>query len=141
MAKFKVKYKTRVKLQKAIMSVIRKEGLLDTYTLLNSVRISAVEGDLNRLNITINAVYYYMFLDKGADLWNGGKIHAFKLTEQAIESAAGKEFLSDVVQQYMDWLIATYPLLEVGRIVNQPKVSYTYNLYGDPDGKWNGVFE
>jgi hypothetical protein len=44
---FKVGYKTRNKLQRAIQRVIRDEGLVQEETLLNSVRISSTTGDLN----------------------------------------------------------------------------------------------
>lgn len=140
MATFKVKYPTRRKLEQAIKQVIVDEGLTDTYALLNSVKISAVEGDFTNINITINAIYYYMFLDKGASLWNGGVIAPFDITNKALNSSMGKSFLDDVVTQYFEWLNETYPLLSSGRIITQPKFTYQYNLYGDPDGSWNGTF-
>lgn len=134
MAKFKVGYKTRLKLQKAIQQTIRNEGLIDTRTLYNSVRISTVEGDLNRINITINAVYYYAFLDLGTR-----DIARFRITDKALESSMGREFLSDVISEYMEWLMATYPILQVARI-NEPTVTYDYNLFGDPTGQYNGLY-
>jgi hypothetical protein len=141
MAQFKASYKTRFKLQKAIQQVIRQESLMNTYTLLNSVRVSSVSGDLNSLTVTINAVYYYMFLDKGADLWNDGIIAPFRITERALESPLGVEFQEGVVQEYLDWMDKNYPILEVAKILKDPTVSYQYQLYGDPDGTWNGIFD
>jgi len=139
---FKIKYKTRVKLQKAIQQIIRQEGLLQEYTLLNSVRVSSATGDLNKLYLTINAVYYYMFLDGGADLWNGGVIAPFKITKRALDSSLGKQFQEDAVQEYVAWMTDNYPILDVGRIaVDKLKVEIKYNLFGDESGKWNGVFD
>jgi hypothetical protein len=139
---FKIKYKTRVKLQKAIQQIIRQEGLIQEYTLLNSVRISSATGDLNKLYLTINAVYYYMFLDGGADLWNDGIIAPFKITERALDSPLGKQFQDDAVQEYVEWMTQNYPILDVGRIaVDKLKIDIKYNLFGDPSGKWNGVFD
>jgi hypothetical protein len=139
---FKIKYKTRVKLQKAIQQIIRQEGLLQEYTLLNSVRVSSATGDLNKLYLTINAVYYYMFLDGGADLWNGGVIAPFKITQRALESPLGKQFQEDAVQEYVAWMTDNYPILDVGRIaVDKLKVEIKYNLFGDESGKWNGIFD
>ncbi len=139
---FKVGYKTRQKLQKAIERVIVQEGLLDTYALKNSVRISSTTGDLNQLYVTVNAIYYYMFLDGGADLWNGGTIAPFKITEQALASPLGKEFQKECVDAYVNWMIANYPILDVGKIsVSKLKVNIKYNLYGDPDGRWNGLYD
>jgi hypothetical protein len=139
---FKIKYKTRVKLQKAIQQIIRQEGLLQEYTLLNSVRVSSATGDLNKLYLTINAIYYYMFLDGGADLWNGGVIAPFKITQRALESPLGKQFQEDAVQEYVAWMTDNYPILDVGRIaVDKLKVEIKYNLFGDDSGKWNGIFD
>lgn len=138
---FKIKYKTRVKLQKAIQQEIRKEGLLDTYTLLNSVRVSSATGDLNKMYLTINAVYYYMFLDKGANLWNGGQILPFNITRNALDSPLGRQFQQEAVDDYVQWMVANYPILDVGRIaVDKLKLEIKYNLYGDESGKWNGVY-
>ena len=138
---FKIKYKTRVKLQKAIQQIIRQEGLIQEYTLLNSVRISSATGDLNKLYLTINAVYYYMFLDKGANLWNGGVIAPYNITRRALDSPLGKQFQDDAVQEYVNWMIANYPILDVGRIaVDKLKIEIKYNLFGDPKKVWDGIY-
>ena len=44
MAQFKVKYPTRRRLQRAIEQVIQREGLVESYTMKDSIRISAVSG-------------------------------------------------------------------------------------------------
>jgi hypothetical protein len=138
---FKVGYKTRNKLQRAIQKVIRDEGLIQEYTLLNSVRISSTTGDLNQLYVTINAVYYYMFLDEGAELWNGGYIKPFDITEQALSSSLGRQFQQECVDAYIAWMLNEYPILEVGRIaVDKLSINIKYNLFGDDGGNWNGQF-
>lgn len=139
---FKVGYKTRLKLQKAIQQVILNENLIQDRTLYKSVRISSTTGDLNQLYVTVNAIYYYMFLDGGADLWNGGTIAPFKITERALASPLGKEFQKECVDEYVKWMVKNYPILDVGRIsVSKLKVNIKYNLYGDPEGTWNGMFD
>jgi hypothetical protein len=139
---FKVKYATRVKLQRAIQQQIQQKGLVDTYALKDSVRVSSTTGDLNQLYVTVNAIYYYMFLDKGADLWNGGVIEPFDITRDALASPLGLQFQQECVDAYVNWMVANYPLLDVGRIsVSKLKVNIKYNLYGDPDGRWNGTFD
>jgi hypothetical protein len=138
---FKVGYKTRNKLQRAIQRVIRDEGLVQEETLLNSVRISSTTGDLNQLYITINAVYYYMFLDEGAELWNGGFIKPYDITEQALSSSLGRQFQQECVDAYVAWMLDNYPILDVGRIaVDKLSINIKYNLFGDPDGAWNGEY-
>jgi hypothetical protein len=138
---FKVKYATRVKLQKAIQQVIRKEGLVQEYTMLDSIRISSTTGDLNQLYVTVNAMYYYMFLDEGAELWNGGYIKPYNITEQALNSSLGRQFQQDCVDAYVQWMLDNYPILDVGKIaVNKLSINIKYNLFGDPNGSWNGEY-
>lgn len=139
---FNIKYKTRAKLQRAIQNEIKKKGLVDTYDLYNSVRISSATGDLNKLYITVNALYYYMFLDKGATLDNGGVIARQYITKDALRSSLGLEFQQEAVDAYIAWMVDNYPILDVGKIsVDKLKVQVKYNLFGDPDGSWNGVFD
>jgi hypothetical protein len=138
---FKVNYKTRFKLQRAIEQFIVNEGLTDSFDLKRSIRVSSTTGDLNKLYITINALYYYMFLDQGANLDNGGSIAPFNITRNALNSPLGKEFQKDCVDAYVAWMMENYPILDVGKIlVDNLKVEVKYNLYGDESGKWNGVY-
>jgi hypothetical protein len=138
---FKVKYATRVKLQKAIQQVIRKEGLVQEYTMLDSIRISSTTGDLNQLYVTVNAMYYYMFLDEGAELWNGGYIKPYNITEQALNSSLGRQFQQECVDAYVQWMLDNYPILDVGKIaVSKLSINIKYNLFGDPNGSWNGEY-
>ena len=138
--RFKVKYGTRVKLQRAIQQEIKLTNY-DTGDLYSSVRISSTTGDLNKLYITINALYYYMFIDEGAELWNGGYIQPYDITERALNSSQGRQFQKECVDAYVEWMLDNYPILDVGRIaVDKLSVNIKYNLFGDPEGKWNGEF-
>jgi len=145
---FKIKYKTRFKLQKAIQQTIKRIGFnesgSDTNTMHDSIRISAASGDLNKLYVTINAIYYYMFLDKGAKLTNGGEIRPYFITQQAIESPLGQQFINDAVGEYLVWMQKNYPILDVATINVTPdniKLEITYNLFGDDKYGWDGTYE
>ena len=146
---FKIKYKTRYKLQKAIQQAITQIGFNEsgegTGTMHDSIRISAASGDLNRLYVTINAIFYYMFLDKGAKLTNGGEIRPYFITQKALDSPLGQQFISDAIGEYLDWMQKTYPILDVATINVTPeniKLEITYNLFGS-DGKknWDGTYD
>jgi len=136
MATFKVKYRTRNKLQRAIQQEIRKLGLVDTRAMMDSIRISSVAGDLNQIEITVNALYYYFFLDNGTD-----EIAPQNITAKALRSPKGQQFLEEVVQAYMEFLTEEYPILEVAKLKINPNATLNYQLFGDPSGKWNGTFE
>ena len=139
---FKVKYRTRNKLQRAIQQEVRKLGLVDTGALENSIRVSATTADLNQINVTINALYYYYFQDNGADLWNGGFISPQNITQKALESPKGVQFMNEVMEAYMNYLMEEYPILDTTSNLDiTPQIKIEYNLFGDDSGKWNGIYE
>jgi hypothetical protein len=128
---YNIKYKTRVHLQRAIQQEIMKQGLIGS-------------GDVNNLYVEISAIYYYMFLDKGAELTNGGVIRPHYITQNAMASANGQRFISGAIDEYLAFMIKTYPFLNadtVGMTPDNVKVNITYNLFGADGGKWNGLFE
>ena len=142
MAEFKVPYKTRVKLQRALQQEVRRLGLTDTFDMYNSIRVGAATADLNKIFVTVNALYYFFFQDNGADLWNGGFIAPQGITRKALESQNGKAFVSETMTAYYEYLFQKYPILENASRVNlTPDIIIEYQLFGDDSGKWNGTFE
>jgi hypothetical protein len=141
---YNIKYKTRVHLQRAIQQEIQRQGLVDTYTMKDSIRISAASGDVNNIYIVISAIYYYMFLDKGAILPNGGTIRPHYITKNAMASNNGQRFLNEAIGEYLDYMIKTYPFLNadtVGMTPDNVKVNIKYNLFGADNQKWDKEFE
>jgi hypothetical protein len=123
MATFKVKYATRNKLAKALQQEIRSLGLVDTGALYDSIRISAMTGDeFNRIDITVNALYYYFFLDEGTVY-----IDAFNITDAWLASSRVQSIISEIVQEYIQWQFEKYPLLEMAKLLNNPKVFVNFN--------------
>ena len=145
MAQFKVKYPTRRRLQRAIEQVIQREGLVESYTMKDSVRISAVSGDNNEMVITINAIYYYMFQDLGATDAGAGRnidLRPHNITEKAFRTNQGKKFLEEVVQAYMDYVTNNpkFNILDLANLNITPRMIIEYELYGSPKGEWDGTF-
>ena len=141
---YNIKYKTRVHLQRAIQQEIMRQGLVQTKTMYDSIRISAGTGDVNNLYIEISAIYYYMFLDKGAELKNGGNIRPHYITQNALASNNGQRFIREAIDEYITWMIKKYPFLNtetVGMTTDNVKVNIQYNLFGSDDDKWNKIFD
>ena len=123
MATFKVKYATRNKLARALQNEIKKLGLIDYGTMYDSVRISAMTGtELNRIDITVSVMYYYFFLDEGTIY-----IDAFDITDRWLDSPQVQSIISEIAQDYIQWQFEKYPLLEMARILNNPKVFVNFN--------------
>lgn len=129
MATFKVKYATRNKLARALQQEIRSLGLVDTGALYDSVRISAMTGnELNVINMTINAMFYYLFLDEGTSRG----IPPYSITDNWLRRSDVQQIIGEVVQEYIQWQFAKYPLLEMAKILNNPKVSIEFNWIDSP---------
>jgi len=129
MATFKVKYATRNKLARSLQKEIRDLGLIDFGTLYDSIRISAMTGDeLNKINITINAMFYYLFLDEGTSRG----IQPYSITDKWLKRGDVKDILAEVTQDYIAWQFENYPLLDMARILNNPIVSIKFNWIDSP---------
>ena len=129
MATFKVKYATRNKLARSLQQEIRALGLVDTGALYESVRISAMTGtELNVINMTINALFYYLFLDEGTKRG----IPPYSITDKWLRRSEVKQILSEIVQEYIAWQFEQYPLLEMAKLLNNPKVSIQFNWIDSP---------
>lgn len=129
MATFKVKYATRNKLARSLQKEIKDLGLVDTWDLYNSVRISAMTGsELNVINLTINALYYYLFLDEGTSRG----IPPYSITDKWLKRSEVKEILAEITQEYIAWQFEKYPLLEMAKILNNPKVNIQFNWIDSP---------
>jgi hypothetical protein len=129
MSTFKVKYATRNKLARSLQQEIRSLGLVDTGALYESVRISAMTGDeLNTINMTINALFYYLFLDEGTSRG----IPPYSITDNWLRRSDVQAILAEVTQEYIAWQFEKYPLLEMARILNNPKISIQFNWIDSP---------
>jgi hypothetical protein len=129
MATFKVKYATRNKLARSLQKEIRDLGLIDFGTLYDSIRISAMTGDeLNKINITINAMFYYLFLDEGTSRG----IQPYSITDKWLQRGDVKDILAEVTQEYIAWQFEKYPILKMAKILNNPVVSIKFNWIDSP---------
>lgn len=129
MATFKVKYATRNKLARSLQQEIRALGLVDTGALYESVRISAMTGDkLNVITMTINAMYYYLFLDEGTKRG----IPPYSITDSWLRRSDVQQIIAEVVQEYIAFQFEKYPLLEMAKLLNNPKVNIEFNWIDSP---------
>jgi hypothetical protein len=127
--KFKVKYPTRNKLARSLQKEIRALGLIDTGALYDSIRISAVSGDtINELMITINAMYYYLFLDEGTSRG----IPPYSITDKWLQRPETEAIIGEIVGEYIAYQFEVYPLLDLAPILNNPKVQIQFNWIDSP---------
>ena len=123
MATYKVKYATRNKLARALQQEVKQLGLIETGALYDSIRISAMQSDnFNNITITVNALYYFFFLDKGTIY-----IAPQRIIDKWLASPTVQAITAEIMQDFIRWQFEVYPLLEMARILNNPKMFLEFN--------------
>jgi len=125
---FKLKYKIRNKAAQVLRKIIREEGLIDTATLYDSVRINAKFTNEGNLRIEILAAYYFGFLNNGTIT-----IEPYDLVRTFNLRLESEGIISEMYSQYIEWLSGKYPLIQVaGMLRKKQNVIYDFNpLFGE----------
>lgn len=125
---FNILYPTRRKMANMLKRIIMEKGLVQEGTLYDSVRINAkISGAWGKLEIQIIAMYYFIFLNNGAFLWNGGVIPPYDIVSEFTDRMNSTGLTAEIYGQYTEWLTKNYPMLEVVPILeNQQKITYTF---------------
>lgn len=133
---FNILYPTRRKMANMLKRIIMEKGLVQEGTLYDSVRINAkISGAWGKLEIEIIAMYYFIFLNNGAFLWNEGVIPPYDIVAEFTDRMSSTGLTAEIYGQYTEWLTKNYPMLEVVPILeNQQKISYTFVPVDPPAG-------
>ena len=125
---FKLKYKIRNKAAQVLRKIILQEGLIDTATLYDSVRINAKFTTEGNLRIEILAAYYFGFLNNGTIT-----IEPYDLVRTFNLRLESEGIISEMYSQYIEWLSGKYPLVQVaGMLRKKQNVIYDFNpLFGE----------
>ena len=131
---FNVLYPTRRRMATILKRILRNDIVDGEGTLVESIRINARITGFEKLEIQIVAMYYFIFLNNGAFLWNGGVITPRDYVAQFTEELAAEGITAEIYSQYTEWLTKKYPLIEVVPILErQQKLVYTFEaLYAHP---------
>ena len=128
---YNIKYPMRRKMANILKAVIRKEGLVDTGTLVESVRINAEITDKSNLRIQILAAYYFGFLNNGTI-----SIAPYDLVYKFNVALYDADIYSIIFAEYTEYLLNTYPILDAVNIVERGQdVFFDFlPLFGDFTG-------
>ena len=132
---FNVLYPTRRRMANILKRIVDAEVVDGEGTLVSSIRINAKITGFQKLEIQIVAAYYFIFLNNGAYLWNGGVITPRDFVAQFTSELAAKGITAEIYSQYTEWLTKKYPMVEAIEVLEkQQKLVYTFEaLYAPPD--------
>jgi len=133
---FNVLYPTRRKMANILKRIVdSKLGEYSEGTLVDSIRINAKVTGFQKLEIQIVAMYYFIFLNNGAFLWNGGVITPRDFVAQFTEELNAAGITAEIYRQYTEWLTKKYPLVQAVEVLEQQqKIVYTFEALDPPAG-------
>lgn len=125
---FRLKYKIRNRAANVLRKLVREEGLYQTGTLYDSIRINAKFSTEGNLRIEILAAYYFGFLNNGTIT-----IEPYDLVRTFNVRLESEGIISEMYAEYIAWLSAQYPLVQVaGMLRKKQSVIYDFNpLFGE----------
>jgi predicted lysophospholipase L1 biosynthesis ABC-type transport system permease subunit len=132
---FNVLYPTRRKMATILKRILRNDIVDGEGTLVESIRINAKITGFQKLEIQIVAMYYFIFLNNGAFLWNGGVITPRDYVAQFTDELNAAGITAEIYRQYTEWLTKKYPLVEAVEVLEkQQKIVYTFEAVDPPPG-------
>lgn len=130
---FNVLYPTRRRMAVILKRILRNDIVDGEGTLVESIRINAKITGFQKLEIQIVAMYYFIFLNNGAFLWNGGVITPRDYVAQFTDELASSGITAEIYSQYTEWLVKKYPLVTAVEILEkQQKLVYTFEALDPP---------
>ena len=132
---FNVKYPTRRRMANILKRILRNDIVENNGTLVESIRINAKVTGFGSLEIEIVAMYYFIFLNNGAFLWNGGVITPRDYVNTFTRELANAGITNEIYGQYVEWISKNYPILEVADILqSDQRLTYTFYALDPPAG-------
>lgn len=137
---FNVLYPTRRRMATILKRIIRNDVVDGQGTLVESIRINAKITGFEKLEIQIIAMYYFIFLNNGAYLWNGGVITPRDYVAQFTQELNSAGITAEIYSQYTEWLTNKFPILQVADILEKnQRITYTFEAIDPPAGFQPGV--
>ena len=132
---FNVLYPTRRRMANILKRILRNDIVENNGTLVESIRINAKVTGFGSLEIEIVAMYYFIFLNNGAFLWNGGVITPRDYVNTFTRELAAAGITNEIYSQYVEWISQNYPILEVADILeSDQRLTYTFYALDPPAG-------
>jgi len=85
-------------------------------------------------------MYYFIFLNNGAYLWNGGVIPPYDIVSDFTDQMSSSGLTSEIYSQYTEWITQTYPMVEAVEVLaKDQKIVYNFVPIDPPAGFTTGT--
>ena len=144
---FNVLYPTRRRMANALKKIVRDDISNPTgSTLVDSIRINARIVNMERLEIEIIAMYYFIFLNNGVPQTsnaygpNDGSIGPREFVDQFTAEMAVTGITGEIYNQYFEWLVKKYPMNQWEPVMKEnQKLVYTFYALDPPADFVSGI--
>ena len=136
---FNILYPTRRRMAALLKRIVRNDIVQNNGTLVESIRINAKVTGFGSLEIEIIAMYYFIFLNNGAHLWNDGVITPRDWVNTFTRELTNAGITNEIYAQYVEWISKNYPILEIADILqSDQRLTYTFYALDPPAGFTQG---
>ena len=136
---FNILYPTRRRMAALLKRIVRNDIVQNNGTLVESIRINAKVTGFGSLEIEIIAMYYFIFLNNGAHLWNDGVITPRDWVNTFTRELANAGITNEIYSQYVEWITKNYPILAVADFLEKDqRLTYTFYALDPPAGFQQG---
>jgi len=140
---YKIKAKQRRELQRAIMRSIQQYGLVDTYSMKDSVRVMTDSRvTFSGIYIKVTALFYFRFHDTFAS--NGYStsrgVDPVPIINTAFSSSKAQQTFADIASLYLEFLDDTnllFDAIDEGKFKANLPIYVGFEFYGSDDSRWN----
>lgn len=127
MNEFQVAYRHRNALALLLKQEIRYLDLIDTYDMIESIKIDAEFNRLGVLNLYIVSMYYFRFLDSNSDSFPSSvgsrQTPGFDMTENWMNNPKFRERIALIYADFVQFMAKKYPILDFDKMLKNPKVT------------------
>jgi hypothetical protein len=110
-------------LVRQLQQEIRRLDLIDTYDMIESVRMELTVLKNSRLRITIYAMEYYRYLDSMSDSFNSSvgsrQSPGYPITRNWLNNSKVKTVMAQITKDYFNYLRRTYPFLNFDQLESE----------------------
>ena len=117
---FKPKANLMTSMTRQLQQEIRRLDLLDTYDMIESVRLEFEVLRSSRLRITIFAMEYYRYLDSMSDSFNSSvgsrQSPGYPITRNWLNNSKVQSAMAEIGKDYFNYLRKTFPILNFDQL-------------------------
>ena len=120
---FKPKANLMTSMTRQLQQEIRRLDLLDTYDMIESVRLEFEVLKSSRLRITIFAMEYYRYLDSMSDSFNSSvgsrQSPGYPITRNWLNNSKVQSAMAEIGKDYFNYLRLKFPILNFDQLESE----------------------